>query len=99
MAVGDKYILHSSVNAGAFLDAQPGGSTEIVIHNIYVPDVCPITVERYDGTNSLVFTGTLVGPLILTNLQHHCTNGDRIRVKNTHGSNAYRLAVDGVYTK
>lgn len=99
MAVGDKYILHASVNAAAFLDLQPGSGTEIVIHNLYVPDVCPVTIERYDGTNSLIFTGTLTGPLNLTNLQWHCTNSDRIRIKNTHGSTAYRVGVDGVYTK
>ena len=99
MAVGDTYLLHSSISAGAYLDLQPAGSTEIVIHNIYVPSAAPVTVERYDGTNSLIWTGTLTGPFVLTNLQHHCTNSDRLRVKNTHGSTAYRLAADGIYTK
>ena len=59
MAVNDRYILHASVAAGAYLDVQPAAGTEIVVHNIYVPDLCPVTLEAYDGTNSLIFTLTL----------------------------------------
>ena len=95
---GNVYVLHSSVSAGAYLDLQPASSTEVVIHNVYAPDAAPVTVERYDGTNSLIFTGTLTGPINLTNLQWHCTNTNRVRVKNAHASTAYRLAADGVYT-
>lgn len=98
MAVLDTYLLHSSVATTAYLDLQPAGSTEIVVHNLYIPSGATVTIERYDGTNSLLFTGTLTGPLTLTNLQWHCTNADRIRVRNTHAS-TQRLAADGVYTK
>lgn len=101
MAVGDVFLFHANVAAGAYLDCQPGASIEGVIHNVYLPAGAPITLERYDGSAvaSIIFSGTLTGPSAITNLQVHCTNTDRLRVKNTHGSTSYRLAADGIVTK
>ena len=79
------------------MDLNPSAGVEIVIHNIYVPTGTSYTVEKYDGTDSTIFASMPAGGGML-NVQFHCVNGDRIRVKNTSGS-AANMAADGMVTK
>ncbi len=96
MAQGDVVQEISSIAAGSYLDLQPSGTIEWVIHNIYHEN--DITVEYYDGSNSLVFQ-TEVGAGVIGFCNFHCTNGHRIRVKNAHASAAKLIGYDGIVTK
>jgi hypothetical protein len=95
MAVGDVYSGLSSIAAGAYLDIQPTGTVEAVIHNIY--HEYDVQLELYDGTNSLVFD-TDAGSGIYAKYAFHVKNALRIRVKNTHATLAKLIGYDGVVT-
>ena len=95
MAIGDVFSGISSIVAGAYLDIQPTGTVEAVIHNIYHDG--GIQLEFYDGTNSLVFD-TVVGDGVYTRYNFHVTNTRRIRVKNT-ASTTQLIGYDGIQTR
>ena len=95
MAVGDVFKGLSSVSAAAYLDIQPGSGVEAVIHNIYHDG--DISIEVYDGTNSLIFD-TDTGAGVYAYYAFHVTNTQRIRVKNTAGTTKL-IGYDGVQTK
>lgn len=95
MAIGDIASALSSISAGAYLDIQPGGGVEWVIHNIYHEDQAQL--ELYDGSNSLIFDSD-AGQGIWAWYEFHCTNSIRIRVKNTAASSKL-IGYDGVVTK
>ena len=95
MAIGDVFSGISSIVAGAYLDIQPTGTVEAVIHNIYHDG--GIQLEFYDGTNSLVFD-TVVGDGVYTRYNFHVINTRRIRVKNT-ASTTQLIGYDGIQTR
>ena len=95
MAVGDVVSAISSVAAGEYLDLQPSGTVEWVIHNIY--HEYDVQIEFYDGSNSLIFD-TDTGAGAYARFAFHCTNSRRIRVKNTHGTAAKLIGYDGIVT-
>jgi nicotinic acid phosphoribosyltransferase len=94
MAVGDVFSGLSSVAAGDYLDIQPSGTVEAVIHNIY--HASDIQLEFYDGTNSLIFD-TDTGAGVYAKYAFHVTNGLRIRVKNISASSQL-IGYDGIVT-
>jgi hypothetical protein len=95
MAVGDVYSGLTSVAASSYLDIQPTGTVEVVIHNIY--HEYDIQLEFYNGTNSCVFD-TETGAGVYARYAFHCTNARRIRVKNNDTANARLIGYDGVVT-
>lgn len=95
MAVGDMVADIQSIAAGAYLDIQPSGTVEWVIHNIY--HEYDITIERYDGVNALNFYSA-TGKGVLADFFFHVGNTERIRVKNDHASAAKLIGYDGVIT-
>ena len=95
MAIGDVFSGISSIEAGAYLDIQPTGTVEAVIHNIYHDG--GIQLEFYDGTNSLIF-GTDLEAGVYAKFAFHVTNSKRIRVKNT-ATVAKLIGYDGVVTR
>jgi hypothetical protein len=94
MAIGDVACGLSSVAAGAYLDIRPAGTQEFVVHNIYHDG--NVSIEMYDGSNSLVFDSE-TGAGAYTKNAFHCTNAQRIRVKN-NGSASQLIGYDGVVT-
>jgi uncharacterized protein YuzB (UPF0349 family) len=92
MAVGDLVGDIQSIAAGAYLDMQPAGTVEWIVHN--VAHESDAALNRFDGTNSLDFdtqygVGGWLGYFL------HCGNVDRYRIKN--GNTAAKLvAYDGV---
>ena len=96
MAVGDMFTEMSDVAASGTLDIQPASGAEVVINNIY--HEYDIEVYRYDGTLDCL-VATEVGGGVLSFINFRCNNTDRIRVKNTDGSNARMIGYDGIYTK
>jgi len=95
MAVGDMIADIQSIAAAAYLDVQPSGTVEAVIHNIWHED--DITISRYDGTNAVALP-KIVGAGLESNLQIHVGNTDRIRVQNNHASAAKLIGYDGMVT-
>jgi hypothetical protein len=95
MAVGDVTSDIQSINAGSYLDIQPGSGIEWVIHNIYHED--QVQLEFYDGSNSLIFDSD-TGPGIWAWYEFHCNNTRRIRAKNTAATSKL-IGYDGVVTK
>ena len=93
--VGDVVSAQSSIAAAGFLDIQPGAGVEWVIHNIY--HEAEVEISQYDGTNSIVFDED-TGAGVYARYAFHCTNGLRIRVKNTNAA-AKRIGYDGIVTK
>jgi hypothetical protein len=91
MAAGDVISGISSVAAGAYLDLQPGASVEWSVHNIYHEDA--VTIELYDGTNSLVW-GEFYGAGNREGIWN-ANNTRRLRVKNAHASAAKLIGYDG----
>jgi len=96
-AVGDSVASCTSVASGATLDVQPSGSIEWVIHNIWFE--YDVELQRYDGTNTAVIKQFTGGDWQNFFPAIHVTNGNRIRVKNLHGSLAKVICYDGVVTK
>lgn len=95
MAVGDAVADIQSIATTAYLDIQPGSGAEWVIHNIYHES--DVTVERYDGTNALIFA-TEIGAGSINFANMHCNNTDRIRVKNINAASKL-IGYDGIVTK
>lgn len=95
MAVGDVKSGLQSVAAGSFLDIQPAGADEWVVHNIYHES----DVELYlcDGTNQLLFDSAS-GNGVYAKTVFHVTGTIRLRAKNTAAS-AKLMGFDGVQTK
>jgi hypothetical protein len=87
----------TSVGNGNYLDCQPAGSTEVVIHNVHVPTDKAVEFYVYDGTNEIKMDddATYGGR---QGVQWHCTNAKRYRIKNVSGAPIF-LAADGVVTK
>ena len=96
MAVGDVVSGQSSIAAAAYLDIQPSAGVEWVIHNIY--HEYDIELSQYDGTNTLTFD-TEAGAGVYARYAFHVTNSIRIRVKNTHATDAKRIGYDGIISK
>lgn len=94
-AVGDAVTSCSSISAGATLDIQPGAGVEWFLHNIWFE--YNVEIQRYDGTNT-VATVQLLGPDFQP-LATRLTNGNRVRIKNLHGSSAKLICYDAVVTK
>ncbi len=97
MAAGDVFQEGpTSTNNDAFLDIQPAGTIEWVIHNVYVPLGVDVEFEYYDGSILIKFDEDAVdGTRFMVNW--HVTNGTRVRIKNVSGSAAI-LAADGIIT-
>ena len=95
MARGDVVSEITSIAAAAYMTIQPGVGIEWVIHNIYHAD--DITVEFYDGANSLVFA-TEQGAGCMAYFAFHLNNTHYLRVKNAHISDAKLIGYDGVVT-
>ena len=93
--VGDVFTDLASVANDALQDLLPASGHEVEIHNIY--HAGKIEVYRYDGTNDCLIT-TKTGAGVIDWLIFHCTNTDRIRVKNKSGG-ALIMGYDGIYTK
>ena len=91
MAKGDIKNDLQSIAAGAYLSIQPSTGIAWVVHNIYHADA--ISVELYDGTNSIEFISSQDGPGGLVYNVHHCTNSIYLRIKNEE-SNAELIAYD-----
>lgn len=98
MAAGDAYIIGpTSTGDTAFLDVQPGAGVEVVIHNVYAPLGSAVELYRYDGTNSILYDSSAADGTRY-NMQFHCTNATRLRIKNVSGGTIF-LAADGMVTK
>ena len=97
MAAGDVFWEGpTSIADQGFLDIQPTGAIEWVIHNIYVDEGVAVEIYVFDGTNSIGFDSDAVdGTRLVHNF--HATNSIRIRVKNVSGGAAF-LAADGIET-
>lgn len=94
MAVGDVCKGLQSVATGSYLDIQPSGTVEWVIHNIY--HEAEVELYLYDGSNNLLFdSDDQVG--VFARYAYHCTNGQRVRVKNTNASSKL-IGYDGIVT-
>ena len=96
MAKGDIKADLQSIAAGAYLTIQPSTGVAYVAHNIYHADA--ISVELYDGTNSLEFISSHDGPGALAYNVHHCTNSIYLRIKNEEAG-AELIAYDIVETE
>lgn len=95
-AKGDVFSAYSvDVADDGYLDILPAAGHEAVIHNIYWED--DVTIEWFDGTNSLVFRSE-TGAGGLAFYAFHVTNSIRIRVRNV-GGEAHDIGYDGIYTK
>lgn len=94
MAILDVASGLSSVAASGYLDIQPSGTVEWVIHNIYHES--DIQLEYYDGSLSCIFD-TDPGAGVYAKYAFHCTSARRIRVKNTAAS-AKLIGYDGIVT-
>jgi len=95
MAVGDVKSDLQPVNSGDYLSIQPPVGEEWVIHNIYHES--DVSVELYDGTNSLVFLSA-TGPGVFARYSFHVTNSIYLRVKNDDASSKL-IGYDGIQTK
>jgi len=85
-----------SIEAGAYMDIQPGADAEWKIHNVYHAGT--ISLEYYDGSNQLEFVSSRTGPGVYAYFAYGCTNTIRVRVKNEDGS-AKLIGYDGIKTK
>jgi hypothetical protein len=96
MAAGDAYLKDpTSITNNSFLELQPAGGTEIVLHTIYYAGA--VELYFYDGTDTIKFdTDGAAG--VRRNLNHHCSNTVWVRVKNVSGS-TMMIGADGMYTK
>ena len=97
MAAGDAVVAHSSIEDDAYLAVQPGAGVEWSITNIFYPDA--VTLEWYDGTNSIVFETTDAGVAgVFAKFAFPCTNAKYLRVRNISGDTDY-LGYSGWVTK
>ena len=87
----------TSVADAAFLDVQPGVGVEVVIHNVYVPLNAAVEFYRYNGTDSILFDASQADGTRY-NMQFHCNNTVRFRVKNVSGGTVF-ISADGMVTK
>jgi len=94
MAVGDVKSGISSIAAAGYLDIQPTGTEEWVVHNIFHES--DVQLEFYDGINNLIFD-TDAGAGVYAKYAFHVTNAKRIRVKNT-AATAKLIGYDGICT-
>lgn len=93
--VGDVFAsISASVADDAYVDIQPASGHEARIHNIYWAD--DVTVEFYDGTNSVVFDSP-TGAGCYGYFVFEVTNTYRIRVRNVSGS-TQNIGYSGTYT-
>lgn len=95
MAIGDVVSDNQSIASAGYLSIQPASGIEWVINNIFYE--ADVTIEVYDGTNSIIFATKTSGGALLF-LQLRCTNAKYIRVKNTNAV-AKRIGYDGMITK
>lgn len=95
MAVGDVVSDLQSIATGAYLTIQPAANIEWVIHNIYFD--ADVTIEFYNGTNSLIFATKLSGGS-LSYYDFHLNNTRYLRVKNTNAASKL-IGYDGIVTK
>ncbi|MDI6872583.1 MAG: hypothetical protein QME79_14765 [Bacillota bacterium] len=95
MAVGDVKSGLQSVNASAYLNIQPPGTEEWVVHNLYWGGQVELYVS--DGINDLKFDSdsSAGGRLAMV---FHVRNGQYLRVKNM-GASAILIGYDGIQTK
>jgi hypothetical protein len=96
MAVGDVVSDLQSIAAVSYLDIQPAGTEEWIIHNIY--HEFDVQLEWYDGVNSIVFHSS-VGPGILARFTFHINNARWIRVYNPDPGVAKLIGYDGVVSR
>jgi hypothetical protein len=95
VTAGAAYVVTpTSVADTAFLVFQPAGSSEIVLHNIYVPQGSAVELYWSNGTNDILIDS---GTESYNDFHFHCTNTVYIRVKNVSGG-SIRLGGDGMYT-
>jgi hypothetical protein len=94
MPIGDIASGLASVDAGAYLEIQPGVGVEWVVHTIYHES----DIELYfsDGGNNLLFDS--VGGMGATSCALHVTNARWVRVKNTDAAPKL-IGYDGVVTR
>lgn len=95
MAVGDKVVSVSSINAAAYLTIQPGSGVEWTIHNIIVPNGKSAELHMYDGSNDILIDTSSTSWL---GYVFHLTNSVYLRVKNTDVATQL-LGYSGVQTK
>ena len=96
MAAGDTYVLGpTSVADAAFVAFQPAGTTEIVLHNVYVPSGSAVELYWSDGVNDILIDE---GTESYNDWSFHCTNLTYVRIKNVSGG-SIRVGGDGMYTK
>ncbi len=84
----------TSTASGAFLNLQPAGSTEIVVHTIEYAGA--VEIQRWDGTSLIALLADAIAGY-KDGLQFHCTNTNYIRVKSTAAT--ILIAASGMYTK
>ena len=95
MTVGDQATSIETVIDDASMTIQPAGTSEYVIHNIYVPVNADIELYKTNGTLTVradINTGSLF------NFFFHASNTDYITVKNVSGG-TIEIAYDGTVTK
>jgi hypothetical protein len=93
MAVLDAVaVLSAGVTNGSFVEVQPSGTVQWVIHNIYGEGA--FELYWYDGTNSIKIDTEAAVPW-LANLELHVTNSVWVRIKNTSGS-TFDFGYDGI---
>ena len=95
MTVGDQASAIETVADNASMTIQPSGTSEYVIHNIYVPTTANIELYRTNGTLS-VFADNNTGSLF--NFFFHASNTQYIMIKNVSGGEI-QIAYDGTVTK
>ena len=95
MAVGDIVSGLQSIAAGNYLDIQPVGTEQWIIHNIYHES--NVTLVWYDGVSSINFH-TSIGPGILARFTFHLSNTIWLRVFNP-GIGAQLIGFDGVVSR
>lgn len=96
MAVGDMKADLQSIATTAFLDIQPSGTEEVVIHNIYAE--ADVEISRYDGTDEALIDSCPSTGRWWANLSIHVNNTQRIRIKNVNAASK-DIGYDGIVTK
>ena len=95
MAVGNVYQAYSNNLADdGVLDAQPAGTIECVLHNIYHGG--DVEIYLNDDTNT-VLIDSATGAGVMAWLSYHVTNSIYITIKNVNGD-AQDFGYDGIET-